>query len=222
MGEVKMRIYWEVLPGGAGEVLELLAGQPWASDFYLAGGTGLALQLGHRISMDLDLSLAVDPLGFGSRSRVVTALESVSRKGRFTVDQEEDGTLRVSIHGIGVALFHYNYLLVGSPVPILGNLKIPSLEDIGLMKVAAIIGRGRKRDFLDLYFISPRISLEQFLEFGSAKYAQAHDFGVQALRVLVYFEDAEEEQMPRMLKEVSWEAVKTHFEQEAIRLSRGW
>jgi len=215
-------IHWEVLPEEARQVLKLLAGQPWVPDFYLAGGTGLALQIGHRISVDLDLFSASDSLSFESRSRIVSSLEGAAGQGRFTVDQEKEGTLDVRLHGIGISLFHYTYPLVAPLVPILGGLKAASLEDIGLMKIAGIIGRGSKRDFLDLYFVGRSIPLKQLLELGATKFPHVRDFAPQAARALVYFEDAEGQRMPKMLQPVTWEEVKRYFLQEIGQMSREW
>lgn len=217
-----MQVHWDVLTGEAGSVLELLARQPWIRGFYLAGGTGLALQLGHRISVDMDLFTATDPLSFETRLRMVSGLVGTIGHEHVLVDQETDGTLGVHIHGVGVSFFHYPYPLVAPLVPILAELQVASPEDIGLMKIAAIIGRGSKRDFLDLYFVTRNIPLERLLEMGSTKFPQVRDFGAQAVRALVYFEDAESQRMPKMLRRTTWKAVKEYFVREVRQLSRRW
>lgn len=112
--------------------------------------------------------------------------------------------------------------MVAPLVPILGELQAASPEDIGLMKIAAIIGRGSKRDFIDLYFMTRTLLMERLLEMGAAKFPQVRDFAVQAARALVYFEDAEGQRMPKMLRPVTWKAVKGHFVREVRRLSRTW
>lgn len=102
-----MEVRWEALAGGARAVLELLARQPWIRDFYLAGGTGLALQLGHRVSVGMDLFSMDDPLSFETRQRITISLVEAVGPEHLQVDQESNGTLGVHIHGIGVSFFHY-------------------------------------------------------------------------------------------------------------------
>jgi predicted nucleotidyltransferase component of viral defense system len=101
-----------------------------------------------------------------------------------------------------------------------GGIRVASIEDIAAMKVAAIMGRGSKKDFVDLHEICGRSGLEVVLRAAARKYSYHGDFLLQAARALVYFEDAEKEPMPRLLKKISWERVKAFFEAEVPRLVR--
>jgi hypothetical protein len=74
------------------------------------------------------------------------------------------------------------------------------------MKLAAITGRGAKKDFTDLYFLLKQFSLNEMLELYDQKYADGSIFMV--LKSLVYFEDAEKDEMPEMLDKVSWNQIK--------------
>lgn len=217
-----MDVYWEVLPEKVRMSVEFLAEQPWAGEFYLAGGTGVALQLGHRTSLDLDLFSEANRLTFEERQHLMMALKAYAKTGSFQVALETEGTLTLILQETSVSFFHYPYLLVSPLIPLIGRLHMATLEDIGLMKIAAIIGRGRKRDFVDLYFITRQVPLARLMELGAAKFPHVRDFAAQAARALVYFADADKERMLRMRKRVTWQMVKRYFEGEVRRLSREW
>lgn len=218
VGAVRLGLHLDVLEGAALEVLKHVASQAWADEFYLAGGTALALQLGHRISIDLDFFSRTNSLGRSQREQII---ESVLKEYG-TVQFQEDRTLKLNVEGVSVSLFHYPDLLVA---PLLQVSDFPALaakEDIGLMKLAAIIGRGCKRDFIDLYFICQEIELSRLLKLSKDKYPKVGDFGVQALRALTYFTDADGEGQPRMLLPLDWTAVKEFFSAKTQDLSRKW
>ncbi len=210
----------EVLLPGARELLTELGRQPWSGEFYLAGGTALALQLGHRISVDFDLFSPGCGLTEPERRAIIESLQELD--AGLKVDTEEDQTLKVLLDGIAVSFFHYpNALIVPSSLSI-GDLALASLDDIGLMKLAAIIGRGHRRDFIDLYFILKTRSLEDLLEKGACKFPAARDFTLQASRALAYFADADRDRPPRMLADVEWSVVREFFTAEVERSGGKW
>ena len=102
------------------------------------------------------------------------------------------------------------------------SIQIASQEDIAAMKIEAVMGRGSRRDFIDLYFLSKGFSLEEILEFYNQKYGLLEKNYYPILRSIGYFEDAEDrdDQMPRMILDVDWNEVKQFFTQESTRLSR--
>lgn len=187
-----------------------------ARDFYLAGGTGLALRLGHRVSLDLDLFSRENPLGKAERSALV---ESLQDTGPVEVLETSDGTLHLLLQGVRVSLLRYRYPLLAETDRWRG-LAVAASEDIAAMKVAAIIGRGSKKDFVDLHALASRLDLERLLRGAGRKYADHRDFLLQAARALVYFEDAEKDPMPRLLRPADWDEVKGCFEREVPRLIR--
>lgn len=187
---------------------------PLASGFYLAGGTGLALRLGHRISIDLDLFSRENALEEGDRSAL---LEGLRAAGGLEIEESKDGACHLRLEGTRVSLLRYPYPLLG-PLDSWRGLAVASVADIAAMKVAAIIGRGVKKDFIDLHEIRARTDLETLLRAAARKYASHHDFILQAARALVYFGDAEKDPMPRMLKRISWERVKAGFEKDVPAL----
>lgn len=177
-------------------------------DFYLAGGTALALRLGHRVSLDLDLFSPDNALGAEQRSALLDALKV---SGPLKIKEAKDGTCHLDLGGTPVSLFHYAYPTVVRPQPWRG-LDLASLEDIAAMKLSAVLGRGSKKDFLDLYELCRRLGLELVMTTARRKFPLHADFPLQAARALLYFEDAEKEPMPRMLGTASWEDVKAYFE----------
>jgi hypothetical protein len=187
-----------------------------AKGFYLAGGTGLALRLGHRVSLDLDLFSRDNPLGGAERLAVVKALRA---SGPVEVRESSQGTLHLILEGTRASLMRYRYPLLARPDPWRG-VPVAALKDIAAMKVSAIIGRGSKKDFIDLHAIAATAGLDRLLRGAAKKFSDHHDFLLQASRALVYFEDAENDPMPRPLKRVDWEAVKRYFEREAPAIVR--
>lgn len=211
---------WEAVAEPIRNILARLSPQEFMDRFYLAGGTGLALQIGHRISEDLDLFSGEDPLDAASRGVILRSLTREFGAENISVQMEKEGTLDVVLESSSVSLFHYPYRLVSPLLSLEIGVKVAALEDIGLMKLAAIIGRGTKRDFVDLYFLTQEVSLDRMLGLAATKYPQVHDFPLQAMKALVYFEDADPDPPLELIRPVRWAEVKTHFEKEVARLSR--
>ncbi len=101
------------------------------------------------------------------------------------------------------------------------SLNIADIEDIAAMKIDAVATRGAKRDFVDLYFIvRSGYGLTQLLKFYNKKYGKLASNLIHIQKSFVFFDDAETDEMPRMLKEVEWEEVKQYFENEVKKLAR--
>jgi len=179
-----------------------------AGDFYLAGGTALALRLGHRVSLDLDLFSAKNALGAEQRRTMFGVLKA---SGPLKIKEEKDGTCHLDLGGTTVSLFHYAYPTLGR-FEFWNGLGVASLEDIAAMKLSAVLGRGSKKDFIDLYELCRRMSLDRVMKTAGRKFTRHADFPLQAARALLYFEDAEKEATPTMLVSASWEDVKSYFE----------
>lgn len=214
MPPLKMR----VLSASGKQLFKFMRASRWIDDFYLAGGTALALQLGHRTSVDFDFFSPTNPVLPQWRD---PALADLNLHGNVEIQSQNDGTLLLRLDSVPMSFFKYPYPFVGDPI-VLDNLKIASILDIGLMKIAAIIGRGRKRDFVDLYFIAQSISLSEIFAHSKQKFPNVRDLPIQAARALVYFADAESDKMPRMFMPVQWGSVKRFFEREVSRLSKEW
>lgn len=207
-----------VLTESAYKAFGRLQGLLLLKDFYMAGGTGLALRIGHRISVDFDFFSPVNKLAPTAQERLI---EHLRQGGDFVIESIEEGSVQVTLGGAQVSFFHYPYPLM-KPATEIAGIQVASLEDIGLMKLAAIISRGGKKDFIDLYFIiRDHFPLRHLLELGDKKYREARDFHVQALKALVFFEDAERERMPVMLNDVSWTEIKKSLAEAVIEATRG-
>ena len=185
-------------------------------DFYLAGGTALALRHGHRVSLDLDLFSATEKL---YEPRRISLIGGLKTSGRVTVAESADGTLHLRLAGTPVSLFHYPYPLC-RPFSPWSGIPVAADLDIAAMKLSAIVGRGSRKDFLDLYWICRKTGLKAALDVAQVKFRDHPDFLLQAARALVYFEDADREPAPRLLLPISWRKVRSYFESEAPKVLR--
>jgi hypothetical protein len=206
------------MPSGANEVhvdvlnryqkniLPVMAKALAGTDLYLAGGTALALQVGHRPSIDFDW--------FGSQ---VGDPEVLFRRLRsagldFKVLTNTFETVYIEVEKVQVSFIGYQYPLL-SPFYHYDayGLDIAGLDDIACMKLSAITNRGSRKDFIDLhYLISNFKSLHNYLELFRKKYQQ-QDIG-HVIRSLVFFEDAEQEPEVKTLVTVNWLELRNDFE----------
>jgi predicted nucleotidyltransferase component of viral defense system len=206
-------VFVQALPEGARRNLALLGTTGIVEPYYLAGGTAMALYLGHRVSVDLDFfrPTLFDPMDLAGR---------LAQLGQFRLEQQSADTLLGELEGIKVSFFRYRYPLIGETSAVLG-VAVAGLEDLVAMKLDAISRRGTRRDFIDLYFAAQSsLSLSEALQCYSHKYAEVNVDPIHVVKSLAYFVDAETEPMPQMLTSVSWEAVRRFFEEEARSLFR--
>ncbi len=193
--------------------IKLVANFPEIQQAYLAGGTALALQLGHRISVDLDFFIR-EQFDEKELSKKLGAYPEFMQAGI------SEWTVWGTIGDTKFSIFHYKYPMLEKTVPFEG-LHLASLSDIAAMKIHAIEDRGTKRDFVDVYFLSKTYTLEQMLEFYQKKYGVLEEHLYAILRSLDYFEDAEQEvKTPDMLIETNWEEVKEYFRKETSTLTK--
>lgn len=209
--------HWEAVTPELRDLLQFIGTCAFAERFYLAGGTALALRLGHRRSIDLDFFSNVDRVSRATRQEILHAL--VPRGAQAIEDTE--GNLLLDVHGVHVGFFSYSYPLL-DPTEDVEGVAVASIADIGLMKLDALISRGARKDFYDLYWIAQQIPLAELLEMGRKKYPYARDFEWLAVEGLVYFDNADRDVQPLLLEDVPWEEVKVFFRAEARRLSNMW
>lgn len=206
-----MRPPIEVIPQAVQQALDRLSTGGIANDFYLAGGTALALHLQHRRSVDLDFFSRTNRLDFAGRQALLGRLRALSG---WSIDEAIDGTLRGRLARVRVTFFWYPEPLI-KPLVRHGRIRLASLEDIGLMKLAAIVGRGSKKDFVDMYVVCQRISLDKLLALSRRKFRDINDFPLQALKALVFFEDAEQNPSVVSPTPFDWKTIKAFFVREA-------
>ncbi|MGC8781236.1 MAG: nucleotidyl transferase AbiEii/AbiGii toxin family protein [Anaerolineae bacterium] len=209
--------HWEALTTETRDALGIAGRLPFIGQFYLAGGTGLALHLGHRFSVDLDF-FSADPQAVGPDVRDV--LRQAFDDPTLVITHDRDGTFVANWRGVGISFFRLAlYPLVGPTVEVAG-VPLASVEEIGAMKLAAVIDRGTRKDLVDLYFILRAVPLERVFEVAAVKYARVRTFAISAVRGLAYFEDAERLPMPRMIDRTPWPKMKRFLEQQALEAGR--
>ena len=192
------------------QTLDALQEVPIAARFYLARGTGLALQLGHRRSVDLDFFLSED-------FDVEFVVQQIQGLRQFALVSKSPGTIYANIGAIKVGFIAYVYPVL-FPLQRFHDASVADPRDIGCMKLSAIASRGTRRDFIDLYVLAQRYGLDQLLTLFQNKYSQAHYSMVHVLKSLAYFEDAERDPMPDMLIGLSWPKVREYFRREVAKL----
>jgi len=191
------------------ELLKELMLKDYLKQFVLVGGTALALQIGHRKSIDLDMFTVKD---FDSEKLVPKLLKEYNLVPLLQMPQ----TLICEINGVKVDFIRFKYSFM-RPIVKVGRIRMLSLEDIAPMKLDAITGRGNKKDFFDLYFLLQQFSLETI--FGLYKEKYPHQTIFHVARSLVYFEDAEANPDPIVFdKKVTWAKVKKTISKEIQKL----
>jgi len=209
--------HWEALTPETQLAFHKIAGLDFIKDFYLAGGTGLALHLGHRFSIDLDF-FSTHPHTVGPDQRAVLREEFEDPSLDITFDK--DATFVANWRGVGLSFFRLHLYPLVQPTLSVSEIQVASLEEIGAMKLAAIIGRGTRKDLVDLYFILERAPIENLFRVASVKYERVRSFSISATRALAYFEDAEALPMPRMIDQTSWQKMKRFLEHQALEIGR--
>lgn len=180
------------------ELLKGLMNEPAFSGLRLVGGTALALKIGHRRSVDIDL--------FGTiESDIYTLSQKLSNLGKVILLNQTDNIHVYLVNDIKVDLVNYPYPWL-EPAIITDGIRMANSKDIAAMKLAAITGRGTRKDFIDLYFLLKQYTLSEMVSCYEKKYSDGSIFLV--LKSLIYFDDAEREQTPVMMYQITWEEVK--------------
>lgn len=174
----------------------------------LVGGTALALQLGHRKSIDLDF--------FGNFETSLEELTTIlSEFSTVTPVSSSRMTRFLVVDGVKVDIVSYPYGWIDNPVSAEGVV-LAGIKDIAAMKLSAITNRGTKKDFIDYYFLLKRYSLKELIELYRQKYSDAQLF--TSIKSLSCFDDAESDPMPDMIVPVDWDEVKSTIRNEVAKL----
>ena len=192
--------------------IKLVANIPAVKHAYLAGGTSLALQIGHRMSFDLD---------FFTQEKFDENLlaTELSQLQTFKEKQRAWATVLGTVGETKFSIFYYKYKIIDDIIPFEG-INLISKKDIAAMKIHAISDRGVKRDFIDVFFLAKEFSLDQMIDFYDQKYGLSDDKLYPLIKGLGYFADAEDDKLPEMLVPVDWEEVKNFFLKETKRLAK--
>jgi hypothetical protein len=213
MGE----LHWETISPEMRQVMGGFGQTEIGERFYLAGGTALALQLGHRKSFDLD---------FFSPTEDIPTIREVLMEALKPFDpilaSSAWGNLVFLALGVRVGFYGYDYVMLGEYV-LADQTRLASVEDIGLMKLDALLARASRKDFHDLYAICQEVlPLKKLMEAASKKYPDTRDFEAMVTPRLAYFARAEEEEPVPLIKPAPWERVKDFFELQAFLIGRSW
>lgn len=200
----------DILPRNVKPALDYFSRQNWLrrSAWYLAGGTALSLQVGHRTSADLDFFI---PKGDFGAAKLIKKLP----KDKWTTGILREGTIYGKFLTAKVSFIAYPFFVAKQPFKWYGAVRVLDPHDITVMKIVAVSQRGRKRDFIDLYWYclnhEPLIDIIQCLP---EQYPNiAHNYH-HILKSLAYFEDAEADPMPKVFFDADWKKIKKFFERE--------
>ncbi len=204
-------MHTEAIHPNAKRPLEQLSKTDVFTDFYLAGGTAAAIQLGHRISVDLDLFTKEDFEPAKLQKRLADdgiVLENFA---------PDVGTINATYRNTKISFFTYPYDLV-EPLIDHEGAKLASLVDIGLMKLTAIASRGNKKDFIDLVMIIKEVGIEKLAKDFKRKYPVNEMDIYHYSKSLTYFDDADKDPDPVMLISMNWEDIKKRLKSIALQI----
>lgn len=199
-----MTLHVEILDKKRQELL-LLSGA-LKENFYLAGGTALALVIGHRDSIDFDFFSEKE----FSTEELFKKLQVIFKKKSIKKIQEEKNTLTILVDGVKLSFFYYPYEILNEFTDT-EHIRIASLEDIGCMKFSAIVSRSTFKDYVDLYYILKQKKLNVLLTGCSKKFPKLDKMLI--LKSLIYFDDVEKTPLKfTNNKELEFEEIKKYFE----------
>lgn len=192
--------------------IKLVSHLPSIQHAYLAGGTALALQLGHRISVNLD---------FFTREEIDEDVVSsdLTSLSEFRESQRAWRTVLGTVGKTKFSIFYYKFNLIDALLSFEG-IRLAGKKDIAAMKIQAISDRGTKRDFIDTYLLAKEFTLETMLDFYNQKFGVLDEKLYSILKGLDYFVDADMEEMPKMLISIDWDEVKAFFHRQSQLLAQ--
>ena len=199
-------MHTEILTPAQKSILPGLSRALAGSDYYMAGGTALALQIGHRPSVDFDWFARK----VGDPEILLNKLKQAQLN--FIVLSIDIETIYLDINSVQVSFIGYDYPVLQPPFLWREyDIYLAAIDDIACMKLSAIAGRGSRKDFIDLYVIIKKFRpLRDYIDLFQKKYSQ-RDIG-HIVRSLVYFEDADDEPDVKMNMSTNWSEIKREFE----------
>jgi hypothetical protein len=211
-----MTLFWNTITDEMRVVLTGFLQSAMRDRFYLAGGMALSLQIGHRLSVDLDFFSPTEDI-----PSIRMELEQALQPFQGTLAGSSWGNLIYLANDVRMGFYGYGFPLV-APLVETDGMRLASIEDIALMKLDAILSRASRKDFYDLYFICQRIPLAEIFKKSNLKYPSVRGFEVQATKRLVFFENADKETDPTLLHEINWDTVKKYFTTLAKSTEQSW
>lgn len=195
-------------------VLRGLDSQLDASGFYLAGDSGLALQIGHRISEDLDFFTA-RPFA----PEIISRLLETS--GEYQETLVSPGTLYCRLNSVKMSFIHYPVPL-SWPVLTWNSCRLADWRDILAEKFKTLSQRGSRKDFYDIYaaYAAGGLTIARGVELLRRRFGATGLNYYHVLKSLVYFDDAETEPEPVLLKPLNWPQVRDFFVRNLAEFER--
>lgn len=187
-------------------ILKKIMAMPIFQQFNLVGGTSLALQIGHRISIDLDLFTNKD---FDS----MQLLQTLHTMGQLELLVDNPPFLQVQLDGVKLDFLKFPYPIV-QEYEVIENIRLVTIENIAIMKLLAIARRGSKKDFFNLYFLLEQFKIADLVSIFENKMPNIGLFHI--LKSLTYFEDAELENNPKMIIKTKWTTVKKVITEKTV------
>ncbi len=203
-----MNLFLSLLPRQTRKALDFFSKQAWLekSGWYLAGGTALGLVAGHRRSVDLDFFTELKEIS------TQNLLSEFINNPQWQTTINMENTVYGELFKAKVSFIAYPFFVPQRDIINYGFVKILQPHDIAVMKVIAISQRGRKRDFIDLYWCAKNVlPLEQIITGLKTQYPSvAHNYH-HILKSLIYFKDAEDDPMPELKFKAGWKEIKKYF-----------
>lgn len=201
-------LHIETVEPGTFSVLERLMTIKALKPFALVGGTALSLRHGHRTSIDIDLfydkKFEHDP--------IVKALKKEFGKGYGTESKYYRWGIFCYLDNVKVDIVHHPHPLIAN-IQTIDGIRMYDDKDIIAMKINAILGRGKKKDFWDLYELLLHYPLKDMIAFHEEKFPE-QNLLITIPQAIIYFTDAEESEDPRSLKGQTWESVKKFIQKK--------
>lgn len=208
-------MFWNVIDKQRYQILKQVCQTISIKNYYMAGGTALAIQTGLRESFDFDFFVQEQ----FDIQQLVQELEVI---GELQVTSYREGTLHCILENVQLTFLYFPNKLLEKLVKIeeIPNLYLASIKDIALMKLIAISQRGTKKDFFDLFYICNKLNMtiKDFLDLLKSKYDQNKINFSHIIKSLSYFEDAEDEILPKTFIQYDWEKIKEYYKEEQIRI----
>lgn len=213
----RLDLHFDALPSATQKALKLFSNFSWLkrSRWYLAGDTALALQVGHRQSVDLDFFTSA------SRFAELELERKLFATGQWKTTLRQAGTIYGELLGAKVSFIAYPFFQTSRKRLLYNYVQMLLVQDIAAMKIIAISQRGRKRDFVDLYWLCQNFSsLDQIVTHALNSYPGQSDNLHHIIKSLVYFDDAEFDPMPKLFFEITWNKIEKFFVREVTKLNQ--
>ena len=203
-------LFYEAVPENLLKILNLLMREDKLNDFTLVGGTALALQIGHRISIDIDL---FTDHSFESKE----ILDALRKTLKVELIMSRPNGMQLIVENFKVDLYNWAVPFIGKPY-ISDGLRLASLKDIAAFKLDAITTRKTKKDYYDLHFLLNKFSLEEMISAYKEKYP--YNSSKNVIVGLSSCSAAGDDQQPQLLKPVSWIEVKARLINEVLQYEK--